>query len=93
MILILGFVANAAVAALLMYVLYEEVGGRGRIGAKEFLGFGLAAAYIILNWYFLLRAQARTDGGFDETLLGLWIRAKKTALRRQIEGEDNRADQ
>ena len=78
-----------------MYVLYENVpwGGRYRMPADELLWFGLAAAYIILNWYFLLRAHAPTDDGFDETLLGLWIRAKKTALRRQIEGVDNRADQ
>ena len=43
----------------------------------------LAVFYVLLNFYMVL--LARPNEWFDETLIGLWIRAKKASLKREIE--------
>ena len=86
---ILGLVANAVAGALSLYFFFDSLpSDLYRIRGEEVLPFLLVLAYIAINSFGLYLAITRpTDDGFDETLLGLWIRAKKAVLRKQIEGD------
>ena len=82
----LGLAANPAATCVLLYWLFDDPPWeRYGMDDDELLGFVLAAFYVMVNWYFVFRA---TD---DETLLGLWIRAKKKVLQRQIEDGGDRS--
>ena len=78
---LLGLLVNI-VAFVLLVVIITEASREGGLEATVKAAIGLS--YVLLNTYFVLRAR---PGLLEDTLLGLWIAAKKANLRQQITPE------
>ena len=86
------FIVNVVALAILLIVLFANPPwARYGMDDEEITLFITVASYVAFNWYFMFRAR-KPDDWFEETLPGLWIRARKTALRQEIEAVGRRKD-